>query len=75
MTDAYGNYAVILEPSPNTPGNSILAGGGGSANLSGAGSPVGVVTPTAINQFYRDTSNNTLWESTGLGASDWIQWI
>ena len=48
---------------------------GGTTNVSGHGSPVGVVTPTQVNAFYRDVDTNTLWQSTGLTASDWIQWI
>lgn len=57
----------------------IANGGGGGAgssnNISGAGSPVGVVTPDAVNQFYRDTTGNALWQSTGLTDADWTQWI
>jgi hypothetical protein len=50
-------------------------GGGGSNNISGVGEPVGVVTPDAINQFYRDTDGTpSLWQSTGLTNLDWIQW-
>ena len=44
-------------------------------NKSGAGSPVGVVTPDVAEQFYRDTSGNVLWQSTGLTSNDWIRWI
>lgn len=50
-------------------------GGGGTDNLNGVGSPVGVVTPDAVNQFYRDTTGTSLWQSTGLTSADWIQWI
>lgn len=50
-------------------------GGGGGNNISGAGSPVGVRTPDAVNQFYRDTTGNTLWQSTGLTNLDWLEWI
>jgi len=54
---------------------SAASGGGGSNNISGAGEPVGVVTPDAINQFYRDTDGTpSLWQSTGLTNVDWIQW-
>lgn len=56
----------------------IANGGGGSGssnNISGAGSPVGVVTPDAVNQFYRDTASNSLWQSTGLTNADWYQWV
>ena len=44
-------------------------------NLSGAGSPMGVVTPDSVNQFYRDTVGNVLWQSIGLTNTDWLQWI
>jgi hypothetical protein len=50
-------------------------GGGSSNNISGAGSPVGVVTPDAVNQFYRDETGDVLWQSTGLTNADWLQWI
>ncbi len=55
----------------------LAPGGSGtvSPNLSGAGSPVGVVTPSAINQFYRDTTGTVLWQSTGLTSADWLQWV
>ena len=48
-------------------------GGGGSANMSGSGSPVGVVTPTAINIEYFDTFNAAWYWSTGLTNLDWQQ--
>jgi len=51
-------------------------GGGGSNNISGVGEPNGVVTPDAINQFYRDTDGTpSLWQSTGLTNNSWIQWV
>ncbi len=55
----------------------LAPGGSGtvSPNLSGAGSPVGVVTPNAVNQFYRDTTGNALWQATGLTNTSWIQWV
>lgn len=55
--------------------SSAVSGGTFSNNISGAGSPVGVVTPDAVNQFYRDTSGTGLWQSTGLTSADWINWI
>ena len=58
--------------------DAIEAGGGGGTtccNVSGVGSPVGVTTPTVVNQFYRDTVGNTLWQSTGLTNLNWMQWI
>lgn len=53
----------------------IFAASGSSNNTSGSGSPVGVVTPGAVNQFYRDTTTPGLWQATGLTNADWIQWI
>lgn len=49
--------------------------GGVSANLLGSGSPVGVVTPTALGQFYSDTTNDTLWQAFGATSADWHNWI
>ena len=46
-------------------------GGGGGGGLSGAGSPTGSVTPTAVNQWYRDTSTNNFYWSTGLTNNSW----
>ncbi len=61
----------------NAIASSVSGGGGGVAcvNVSGAGSPVGVVTPGCTGQFYRDTVGNALWQSTGLTNADWTQWI
>lgn len=47
----------------------------GSNNIHGDGSPVGVVTPDAIDQFYRDETTPGLWQSTGLTNTDWIPWV
>lgn len=44
-------------------------------NISGFGSPMGVRTPDCLDQFYRDKTNNTLWQSTGLTNNSWILWI
>jgi len=44
-------------------------------NISGFGSPLGVRTPDCIDQFYRDKSNNSLWQSTGLTNQSWLPWI
>jgi hypothetical protein len=49
--------------------------GGGTDNVSGHGSPVGVVTPDAINQFYTDVDTPALWQATGITNADWRQWI
>lgn len=48
-------------------------GGGGSSNISGNGSPVGVVTPSTTDQWYRDNVNHTYWWSYGLTNADWEQ--
>lgn len=50
-------------------------GGGVSANLVGSGSPVGVVTPAQIGQFYSDSTNDVLWQALGATSADWHQWI
>lgn len=39
---------------------------------SGAGSPVGVLLPDFIGQIYKNTSDSTLFMSSGLTSSDWI---
>lgn len=46
----------------------------GAINVSGSGSPIGVVTPTASNQFYRSTTGPGLYQSTGLTSNDWLLW-
>jgi hypothetical protein len=73
MSLAEASILVLLNNLTTT----IAGGGSGafSANLSGAGSPVGVVTPDAVNQFYRDTTGVALWQSTGLTNLSWVQWI
>lgn len=53
-------------------------GGGGNNNKEGIGSPVGVVTPDYVGQFYSDqTDVNSvkLWISTGAGNTAWNQLI
>lgn len=37
------------------------------------GSPVGVVTPGIVGQFYIDDTTNTLWRANGLTAADWVE--
>lgn len=53
----------------------VLAGGGaGVSNLLGIGSPVGVVTPDALGQFYTDRTTPgqpIVWQATGLTNADW----
>lgn len=55
----------------------LISSGGvaGAGNLSGSGSPVGVVTPTAIYQLYRDIDTDTYHWATGLTNTDWQQMI
>jgi len=50
--------------------------GTGTGNLSGTGSPVGVVTPTSIGQLYTDQNvPHSVWQSTGLTNTAWDQII
>lgn len=49
------------------------SGSSGFNNLSGNGSPVGVVTPNYINQFYQDkTPPRDIWVSTGVTNTSWL---
>lgn len=49
-------------------------GGGGTNNKSGAGSPVGVVTPDYVGQGYTDTVNpHHQWQAVGLTSADWFE--
>lgn len=57
----------------NEVSENISGGGGGSSNLTGVGSPVGVVTPDAVGQFYTETGGPILWQATGVTAADWQQ--
>lgn len=45
----------------------------GAAFGGATGSPVGAVTPDQVGQTYRDTTTDTVWMSTGLNNTDWIQ--
>jgi len=52
------------------------AGGGAwgeaaTAQFSGSGSPVGVVTPSGKGDLYVDEDAPALWQATGLTANDW----
>lgn len=47
----------------------------GAININGTGSPVGVVTPDAVDQFYRRTDVQELYQSTGVTSADWLQWV
>jgi hypothetical protein len=47
--------------------------GGTGAPLSGSGSPVGVVTPTAVGQTYLDITTPGFWASNGLTNTSWTQ--
>lgn len=54
----------------------IVAGGGGGSgtnNLSGSGSPVGVVTPDYVGQSYTDLTTPGFWTSTGATSANWLQ--
>lgn len=46
-------------------------GGGSCVNLSGAGSPVGVVTPAFTGQDYKDTTSGLIYRSSGTTSSSW----
>lgn len=47
-----------------------------AGNLTGTGSPVGAVTPTAVGQLYTDqNAPHSLWQSTGLTNASWDQLI
>lgn len=51
-------------------------GGGGATFLYGTGSPVGVVSATAIGQTYIDLSNLNavnFWTATALGTGGWYE--
>lgn len=50
-------------------------GSGGCENQIGLVSPVGVVTPDCLGQFYTDTVLDVLWQATGLTNLDWHQWV
>ena len=39
---------------------------------SGAGTPVGSVTPKAIGDEYLDTTGPTWYKATGTGNTDWV---
>lgn len=43
--------------------------------LTGAGSPIGVVTPAWVGQFYTDLAAPSLYQANGLTNNDWITWI
>ena len=45
------------------------------ANISGEGDPTGIVTPTCVNQLYRDEINNALYQATALNSGAWLRWI
>lgn len=50
----------------------IGSGGGSSLDQQGSGSPVGVVTPTAVGYRYTDTSNGAVYLAVGATNADWI---
>ncbi len=58
------------------------SGGGGlaPANIVSVGSPVGVVTPDAIGQFYTalnlfGVGQHGLFQAIGATSADWVEWI
>lgn len=44
-----------------------------TAQYSGAGTPVGTVTPDAEGDLYVDTTTPALWQATGVTDTDWQQ--
>jgi hypothetical protein len=81
-TDVSANLTYMNVVENTNAGNPIALGalvtpsGAGTVNnINGVGSPVGVITPVVVNQFYRDTAANSLWQATGLTNTDWFQWI
>ena len=51
--------------------------GGASNNKSGNGSPVGVVDPDYVGQYYTnfDSPEGGIWVSTGLTNADWRAYL
>src|SRR5208337_3004524 len=45
---------------------------GGISDLTGAGNPTSVVTPTEIGDWYTDTTNGFIWLSTGTTNTSWV---
>lgn len=69
---------IVQVPGPRGPrGPAGNQGPPGANNISGLGSPIGVRTPDAINQIYRDTTPDAegLYQATGLTNMDWYHWI
>lgn len=54
--------------------NEVAGGGGGGSwpTYSGDGSPVGVVSATAVGQTYADTTNGAVWISSATGDTGWV---
>jgi len=51
----------------------IISGGAGGGSLpSGAGSPIGAVTPDAIGDLYVNTTDGSLYIASGLTNLDWV---
>lgn len=48
-----------------------ITGGAANANMSGHGSPLGVVTPNAQDIWYRDVDTDNYWWATGATDADW----
>lgn len=54
----------------------LIDGGGSSGGLSGTGSPLNTVTPTAVSQIYVNTdAPHSLWISVGLTNADWVEFV
>jgi hypothetical protein len=41
--------------------------------LTGTGSPVGVVTPLYLNQYYMNLTGYVLWQANGPTSANWVQ--
>lgn len=55
--------------------DAAASGGSSGPNLRGSGDPGGVVSSTAVGQFYVNQDTNTVWQSTATGTGSWVQVI
>ncbi len=60
-----GQTVTVAAPGPQGPG------GGGTSGQSGDGSPIGVVTPTAIGSQYTDTASGGLYLAPDTNRDHW----
>lgn len=60
---ARGAFVTKAEESGSSSGGSLP---------SGAGSPVGAVTPSGVGALYVDTTNGTLYIAAGVTSADWV---